>query len=96
MSIQKTVFADLVRSAVRHIPKGQTRTYGEVATATGHAGAARAVGTIMRDNYDPTVPCHRVVRADGTIGEYNRGGPSMKVSILRSEGVSIKGLRIQK
>jgi len=80
-------FADSVREAVRQIPKGETRTYGEVASAIGHPGAARAVGTIMRNNFDPTVPCHRVIRADGTVGEYNRGGPEKKRALLRAEGV---------
>lgn len=82
-------FAESVRAAVRQIPKGDTRTYGEVAAAIGHPGAARAVGTIMRDNYDPTVPCHRVIRSDGKIGEYNRGGPEKKRALLRAEGVAV-------
>lgn len=87
--LKKNTFADLVRAAVRQIPKGETRTYGEVAAAIGHPGAARAVGTIMRDNFDPTVPCHRVIRSDGTIGEYNRGGPAKKRALLIAEGVHI-------
>ncbi|MBP7741584.1 MAG: MGMT family protein [Candidatus Pacebacteria bacterium] len=87
--MKATNFAERVRDAVRQIPKGETRTYGQVAAAIGHAGAARAVGTIMRDNYDPTVPCHRVIRSDGKIGEYNRGGPEKKRALLRSEGVSV-------
>jgi O-6-methylguanine DNA methyltransferase len=81
-----TTFADLVRDAVRQIPKGETRSYGQVAAAIGRPGAARAVGTIMKNNYDPTVPCHRVVRSDGKIGEYNRGGPEQKRALLRAEG----------
>lgn len=87
--MRSKVFAESVREAVRQIPKGETRTYGEVAAAIGHPGAARAVGTIMRDNYDPTVPCHRVIRADGKIGEYNRGGPEKKRALLRAEGVAV-------
>ncbi len=79
-------FADRVREAVRQIPKGETRTYGEVARAIGHPGAARAVGTVMKNNYDPTVPCHRVVRSDGKIGAYNRGGPQRKEALLKAEG----------
>ncbi len=86
---KKTTFADLVRSAVKQIPKGETRSYGEVAAAVGRPGAARAVGTIMRDNYDPAVPCHRVIRADGKIGEYNRGGPAKKRALLIAEGVKL-------
>lgn len=79
-------FTEQVRDAVRQIPKGKTRTYGEVAAAVGRPGAARAVGTIMKNNYDPTVPCHRVIRSDGKIGEYNRGGPEKKRALLRAEG----------
>lgn len=85
--MKDSLFADSVREAVRQIPKGETRTYSDVAAAIGHPGAARAVGTIMRNNYDPTVPCHRVIRADGKIGEYNRGGPEKKRALLRAEGV---------
>ena len=88
--IKKTTFADLVRSAVRQIPKGETRTYGEIAAAIGRPGAARAVGTVMKNNYDPSVPCHRVVAANGKIGEYNRGGPSEKRRLLTAEGVVLK------
>jgi O-6-methylguanine DNA methyltransferase len=83
----QNTFADRVREAVRQIREGQTRTYGDVAKAVGHSGAARAVGTVMRNNHDPTVPCHRVIRSDGTVGAYNRGGPSKKQSLLRAEGV---------
>ncbi len=82
-------FAERVREAVRQIPKGETRSYAEVAAAVGHLGAARAVGTIMKNNYDPTVPCHRVVRSDGTIGAYNRGGPSKKRALLKAEGAMV-------
>ena len=82
-------FADKVRDIVRQIPKGQTATYGTVAKMAGRPGAARAVGTIMKNNYDPTVPCHRVVRSDGKIGDYNRGGSEAKLKLLRSESVQI-------
>lgn len=84
--MRKTPFADLVREAVRQIPKGETKTYGEVAAAVGRPGAARAVGTIMKNNFDPTVPCHRVIRSDGTIGDYNRGGAAEKRRLLVGEG----------
>lgn len=83
--MKAVTFADLVRDAVRQIPKGETRSYGEVAKAIGRPGAARAVGTVMKHNYDPTVPCHRVVKADGTVGEYNRGGPAAKKELLAEE-----------
>lgn len=82
----KKSFADKVRDVVRKIPKGKTMTYGTVAKKAGRAGAARAVGAIMKENYDPTVHCHRVIRSDGKIGEYNRGGPKAKLALLRKEG----------
>lgn len=84
--MRKSSFADRVRDAVRQIPKGETRSYGEVARVIGYPGAARAVGTVMKNNYDPTVPCHRVVRADGKIGDYNRGGERAKKRLLEKEG----------
>lgn len=80
-----TQFADIVRDVVRSIPKGETRTYKEVAAAAGRPGAARAVGTIMKNNYDETVPCHRVIRSDGKIGDYNRGGSVHKRQLLARE-----------
>jgi O-6-methylguanine DNA methyltransferase len=85
-----SLFTKRVLDAVRHIPKGETRTYGHVAAAAGHPGAARAVGTIMKGNQDPSVPCHRVIKADGTAGDYNRGGSAQKRELLRAEGVVCK------
>lgn len=81
----KKNFVERVRDVVRKIPKGKTMTYKEVATKAGNPGAARAVGTIMSKNYDPTIPCHRVVRSDGKVGDYNRGGPSRKIELLLEE-----------
>lgn len=82
-------FARRVQDVVRTIKKGETMTYGQVAAAAGRPGAARAVGNIMAHNDDKTVPCHRVIRADGKIGGYNNiNGPS-KRELLLSEGVSL-------
>lgn len=78
-------FADTVREIVRNIPKGETRTYKEVAAAAGSPGAARAVGTIMKNNYDSQIPCHRVIKSDGTPGQYNRGAGE-KERLLVQEG----------
>lgn len=80
------MFSDKVKEVVRQIPKGQTMSYGEVAAFAGSPGAARVVGSIMKNNYDPTIPCHRVVRSDGTVGEYNRGGTNKKLELLIKEG----------
>ncbi|MCC7436616.1 MGMT family protein [Candidatus Nomurabacteria bacterium] len=82
----KFSFAEQVRKVVRSIPKGSVMTYGAVAKFAGYPGAARAVGTIMANNFDKTVPCHRVIRSDGRIGEYNRGGPKTKRALLIKEG----------
>jgi methylated-DNA-[protein]-cysteine S-methyltransferase len=60
----KKTFSDKVRDIVRKIPKGKTMTYKEVATKAGNPKAARAVGAVMRSNYDPSIPCHRVVASD--------------------------------
>jgi methylated-DNA-[protein]-cysteine S-methyltransferase len=78
-------FSDKVRTVVRRIPKGKTLTYKEVAARAGNPNAARAVGMIMSRNFDPSVPCHRVVRADGKLGGYNRGGPAKKFELIYME-----------
>ncbi len=79
-------FSERVYEVVRHIPRGQTLSYGEVAVAAGSPGAARAVGTLMAHNLDPTIPCHRVIRASGKLGAYNRGGEDQKRALLIAEG----------
>ena len=65
---------------------GKSMTYKEVARKAGNSKAARAVGAIMRTNYDPEIPCHRVIRSDGSLGSYNRGGTTKKRTILQREG----------
>lgn len=79
-------FTERVRNIVRKIPKGKTMTYKQVAELAGSPGASRAVGNIMRENYDPEIPCHRVIRSDGKIGNYNRGGAGVKRKKLQEEG----------
>jgi O-6-methylguanine DNA methyltransferase len=84
----KTVkFTDTVKAVVADIPKGSIMTYKEVAIKAGNPQAARAVANIMAANYDPDVPCHRVIRTDGGLGGYNRGGVSVKAKMLKEEGV---------
>lgn len=79
-------FTQKVYAVVAKIPRGSVMTYGEVARRAGRSGAARAVGNIMHHNPDTKrVPCHRVVRADGTPGGYARG-TAKKIAILRYEG----------
>ena len=82
-------FSDRVRAVVKKIPRGEIMTYSEVAKKAGNAKAARAVANIMAANYDPEVPCHRVIRTDGNLGGYNRGGIAKKREILLAEGVTL-------
>ncbi|MDQ5971256.1 MAG: methylated-DNA-[protein]-cysteine S-methyltransferase [Patescibacteria group bacterium] len=79
-------FKDRVLDIVSKIPKGKVMTYKQVAEKAGSPGAARAVGSIMKANYNTKVPCHRVIRSDGKVGEYNRGGSTEKLKKLRAEG----------
>ena len=79
-------FADKVRDIVKKIPKGRTMTYKEVATRAGNSSASRAVGAVMRTNLDTEIPCHRVIKSDGTLGSYNRGGEKKKRELLTMEG----------
>ena len=79
-----TIFTELVFEYVSSIPRGETRTYKEVAIAIGRPLSARAVGNTLNKNYNPDIPCHRVVRSDGTSGGYNRGEKKKK-EILKQE-----------
>lgn len=73
------------------IPRGWVSTYGRIARHIGSPGAARAVGTALAENPFPIIiPCHRAVRADGTLGGY-QGGKEMKRALLEMEGVEFKG-----
>ncbi len=74
-----------VQRSLPQIPYGHTRTYGEVAASLGNPRAVRAVGTACSTNPLPiVVPCHRVLRADGSIGGY-AGGPATKEALLNLE-----------
>jgi len=78
-------FREKVLAVVRKIPKGKVMTYKQVAAKAGNSKAARAVGAIMRTNYDLKIPCHRIIRSDGSLGSYNRGGTVRKREILKRE-----------
>ncbi len=82
--VNKT-FKDKVLAVVRKIPKGKTLTYKQVAEKAGSPNASRAVGSILKQNYNPDIPCHRVIRSDGITGEYNRGRDN-KIKLLKAEG----------
>lgn len=79
-----TKFAARVYEIVRKITTGQTMTYKQVAQKALRPRAYRAVGNILNKNFDPAIPCHRVIRSDGKIGGYNRGAPE-KEKRLREE-----------
>ncbi len=74
--------------ATMRIPKGEVVTYKELAKMIGKPKAYRAVGTALKNNpLAPQIPCHRVVKSDGTLGNYSApGGTKKKRSMLRAEG----------
>ena len=78
-------FTNRVLEIVKTIPRGNTMSYADVAEAAGSPGAARAVGSLMKQNHNPSVPCHRVIKSDGTVGGYAHG-TNRKREILKKEG----------
>jgi len=89
-----TEFERSVLLKARQIPYGQVRPYSWVAREIGNPAAVRAVGTALAHNPIPYfIPCHRVIRADGAIGNYSGGGPEAKRSILSLEGVRLSKLQ---
>jgi O-6-methylguanine DNA methyltransferase len=85
-----TEFERAVLLKAREIPRGQVRTYAWIAAQIGHPRAVRAVGSALRKNPVPVlIPCHRVVRSDGHIGQYALGGSANKRAILAAEGVAL-------
>jgi len=84
-----TPFQKEVWKALMKIRKGKTKTYKEVAEMIGKPAAVRAVASaIAKNNIAIIVPCHRVIRADGKIGEF-RWGSNMKMKLLQIEGVQV-------
>jgi len=79
-----STFRGRVLEVVRKIRKGKVLTYKQVAEHAGSPQAYRAVGNILNKNFDPKIPCHRVIRSDGKLGGYNRGA-EMKKMVLESE-----------
>lgn len=86
-----TKFQRDVLLACAKIPKGQTRTYAQLAAAIGKPKAARAVGSALAINpLAPLIPCHRVIRSDGKLGGYSgAGGQSKKRLLLGLENANI-------
>ena len=83
-----TGFSDKVMEATRSITRGRVATYADLARALGNPKAARAVGTALKNNKKPiTIPCHRVIKSDGSLGQYS--GKGSKEKLLAAEGVVI-------
>jgi O-6-methylguanine DNA methyltransferase len=86
-------FQQAVLKKALEIPAGEVRPYAWIAREIGHPAAVRAVGTALARNPIPIlIPCHRVVRSDGVIGDYGAGGPPNKRKILAFEGVDTSEL----
>ncbi|MDC0343942.1 MGMT family protein [Pelagibacteraceae bacterium] len=86
-----TKFQLKVWNYLSKIPKGSTRTYAEVAKAIKSPLAVRAVANAIGKNpFPPNIPCHRVIRSDGTLGGYSgKGGIKTKKYLLKSEGIKL-------
>lgn len=86
-----TPFQRLVWQELKKIPKGQVRTYSQIAQSIGHPRSARAVANACGTNPNLiTTPCHRVIRSDGGLGGYSGpGGIEAKRRLLHEEGVNI-------
>ena len=82
-----TKFQLKVWEELKNIPKGETRTYKEIAKLIGCPKASRAVANACAKNPNPiSIPCHRVIRSDGSLGGFTaRGGIKLKKKLLRFE-----------
>ena len=91
MKLKGTNFQIKVWKFLKKIKKGEVKTYKEVAIAIKKPKAARAVANACAKNpYAPKIPCHRVIRSDGTIGGFSSpGGTKTKTKMLKKEGFSI-------
>jgi AraC family transcriptional regulator of adaptative response/methylated-DNA-[protein]-cysteine methyltransferase len=86
IDVAGTAFQEAVWRELRKIPLGETRSYAEIAAAIGQPKAVRAVGTANGDNHVAVlIPCHRVIRSDGSLGGYG-GGLDRKRKLLAAEG----------
>ena len=77
-------FKEKVLKVVSKIPKGKTLTYKQVAELAGSTKAYRAVGNILAKNFNPKIPCHRVIKSNGQPSFYNRGKAN-KIKLLKAE-----------
>ncbi|HEV2170258.1 MAG TPA: methylated-DNA--[protein]-cysteine S-methyltransferase [Candidatus Binatus sp.] len=89
LSLVESEFHRRAYTLLRKVPAGAVITYHGLATIAGHPDAQRAIGTTMATNPIPIfVPCHRVIKSDGTIGNYG-GGVDNKIKLLRAEGFEV-------
>lgn len=90
-----TMFQKAVWEATRKIPKGKVTTYAAIARLIGRPKAVRAVGNALNKNpYAPAVPCHRVVKSDGSLGGF-AGGAKKKKVMLEKERVRIRDNKVE-
>ena len=91
MKLIGTKFQLKVWAYLRKIPRGNVKTYSQVAKAIGNPLAVRAVANAIGKNpYAPKIPCHRVIRSDGSLGGYSgRGGIKTKRFLLKKEGIKL-------
>jgi methylated-DNA-[protein]-cysteine S-methyltransferase len=92
MNLKGTKFQLKVWNYLRKIPKGKVKTYLEVAKAIGKPRACRAIANAVGKNpYPPLIPCHRVIRSDGSLGGYSgKGGIKEKRRLLLKEKANLK------
>ncbi|MBV22515.1 MAG: 6-O-methylguanine DNA methyltransferase [Euryarchaeota archaeon] len=88
MKLLGTDFQIKVWNELKNIPSGEVRTYKQVAESVGHPNSSRAVANACAKNpYAPIIPCHRVVKSDGSLGGYSGlGGVETKMRLLIEEG----------
>ena len=91
MKLAGTKFQLKVWAYLSKIPRGRVKTYSQVAKAIGKPLAARAVANAIGKNpYAPKIPCHRVIRSDGSLGGYSgKGGVKTKRFLLKKEGIKL-------
>ena len=91
MKLYGTRFQVKVWKYLKKIPPGSVKTYSQVAKGIGKPLAVRAVASAIGKNpYSPQIPCHRVIRSDGTIGGYSgKGGIKTKKFLLKKEGITL-------
>ena len=91
MKLKGTKFQQKVWNYLKKIPRGEVKTYSEVAKSIGKPLAVRAVANAIGKNpLAPEIPCHRVIRSDGSLGGYSgKGGIKTKKLLLKKEGITL-------